>query len=137
MHSVSELARDIAADLVSIYANVGKSAAAAHSSASEPMQSTPRRRNTSVIVRFFLRALSEGSRDIKVAADGAQNSVAVPQHSARLSFGKAHSILVLRRLEQLSMLRPSRQRQRTSSRTGGGNREHGAHDHQVPQEPGV
>ena len=62
-------------------------------------------------------------------------SGAVSQDLSRLSFGQPGH--VLGRLEQLSVLRPSGQSQRTSSRARGGNREDGAHDHQVPEERGV
>ena len=56
-------------------------------------------------------------------------SVAASQHLLHLSFGKLHRGHVLSHLEQLSVLRPSGQGQRTSSRARGGNREDGAHYH--------
>lgn len=64
-------------------------------------------------------------------------SMAVSQRLAHLSFGKPHRGHVLRRREQLPVLRPSGQGQRTRGRARTGSREDGAHYHQVPQERGI
>ena len=59
-------------------------------------------------------------------------SIAGSQHLSRFSFGMCHRARILRRLEQLPVMRSSGQGQRASSRARGGNREEGTHYHQIP-----